>query len=103
MMYMLPVAIGIVMVVLTLSSFVQLLYLESLRLRTRDVASLVFFKETLHDRLAFETEEGASCFSLLKHTSILLLGLLYLYAFGQIFLESLAFAWLSLVLTAYAA
>jgi hypothetical protein len=53
MIYTLPIAIGIVMVVLTLSSFVQLLYLESLRLRPRDVASLAFFKETLEDRLRF--------------------------------------------------
>jgi CBS domain containing-hemolysin-like protein len=103
MIYALPIAIGIVMVVLTLSSFVQLLYLQSLRLRPRDLASLAFFKETLEDRLGFETDVGATCFSLVKHTSILLLGLLYLYAFGQVFLESLAFAWLSLMAAAYAA
>src|SRR5262249_17453843 len=103
MMYTLPVAIGLVMVVLTLSSFVQLLYLQSLRLRPRDLASLTFFKETLEDRLGFETDEGATCFSLVKHTSILLLGLLYLYAFGQIFREALTFAWLSLMVFAYAA
>jgi CBS domain containing-hemolysin-like protein len=103
MMYALPVAILVVMVVLTLSSFVQLLYLQSLRLRPRDLASLAFFKNILEDRLGFETDEGATCFSLVKHTSILLLGLLYLYAFGQIFLEALAFAWLSLMAAAYAA
>ena len=103
MIYALPIAIGIVMVVLTLSSFVQLLYLQSLRLRPRDLASLTFFKQTLEDRLGFETDEGATCFSLVKHTSILLLGLLYLYAFAQVFLESLAFAWLSLMMCAYVA
>jgi CBS domain containing-hemolysin-like protein len=103
MIYALPVAIGIIMVALTFSSFVQLLYLESLRLRTRELASLTFFKETLQQRLRFSTEEGAQCFSLVKHTSILLLGLLYLYAFGMVFLEGLAFSWLSLVVAAYAA
>src|SRR5215467_6978146 len=103
MIYTLPIAIVIVMAVLTLSSFVQLLYLESLRLRPHHVASLAFFKETLQDRLGFETDEGANCFSLVKHTSILMLGLLYLYAFEEIFLESLAFAWLSLIVAAYAA
>jgi CBS domain containing-hemolysin-like protein len=103
MMYALPVAIVLVTAVLTLSSFVQLLYLQSLRLRPRDLDSLAFFKETLEDRLNFETDVGATCFSLVKHTSILLLGLLYLYAFGQVFVESLAFAWLSLMVFAYAA
>jgi putative hemolysin len=109
MIFTLPLAIGIVFVLLALSSFVQLLYMESLRLRTRDVASLSFFKETLEDRLGFETEEGASCFSLVKHTSMLLLGILY---FCQIngeyrwswpsFVESFAFAWLSMAAAAYA-
>jgi CBS domain containing-hemolysin-like protein len=103
MIYALPIAIGIISVVLTLSSFVQLLYLQSLRLRPRDLASLEFFKETLEDRLGFESDVGATCFSLVKHTSILLLGLLYLYAFGLVLLESFAFAWLSLMAFAYVA
>ena len=46
---------------LALVTFVQLLYLESLRLRTRDLPSLEFFKDTLEDKLGLKTEEGAGC------------------------------------------
>ncbi len=35
---------------LGLVTFVQLLYLESLRLRTRDFPAIKFFKETLEDK-----------------------------------------------------
>ena len=45
-----------------------MLYLESLRLRTRDLPSLKFFKETLEDKIGLKTEQGAGAFSLIKHT-----------------------------------
>ena len=54
MIFTLPLAIGVTIALLVLSSFVQLLYLESLRLRTRDRASLTFFKETLEDRIGYD-------------------------------------------------
>ncbi|MGA3098241.1 MAG: HlyC/CorC family transporter, partial [Bryobacteraceae bacterium] len=57
---------------LALVSFVQLLYLESLRLRPRDLPSLDFFKDTLEDRLGLKTEDGAGAFSLIKHTLLAL-------------------------------
>jgi CBS domain containing-hemolysin-like protein len=59
---------------LVLVCFTQLLYLEALRLRTRDTAALAFFKETLEDRLGYDTEQGAFVFSLLKHTLLVLTG-----------------------------
>lgn len=52
---------------LALVSLVQMLYLESLRLRTRELPALEHFKETLEDRLGLETEKGAVAFSLIKH------------------------------------
>ena len=60
---------------LGLVTFVQLLYLESLRLRTRDLPALKFFKETLEDRLGLKTEQGAGAFSLIKHTLLVLPGI----------------------------
>ena len=62
---------------LGLVTFVQLLYLESLRLRTRDLASLRFFKSTLEDRLGMKTDDGAGTFSLVKHTLLVLLGVTF--------------------------
>ena len=64
----------ILAVLVCLVSFVQLLYLESLRLRTREYASLQYFKETLQEALGFETERGALVFSLIKHTLLVLCG-----------------------------
>src|SRR2546421_3781759 len=58
-------------------TFVQVLYLESLRLRTRDLSSLKFFKESLEERIGLETEAGANAFSLIKHLLVGLLGILY--------------------------
>lgn len=56
------------------SSLVQLLYLETFRLRTREFRSLEFFKETLQPKMALKVEEGAARFSMVKHTSLALLG-----------------------------
>ena len=68
---------------LGLVTFVQLLYLESLRLRTRDFPAIKFFKETLEDKIGFQTEDGAGSFTLVKHTAILLIGVLYFLVFAD--------------------
>lgn len=61
---------------LCLVTLVQLLYMESLRLRARDLPLLELFKETLEDRIGAKSNQGALAFSLIKHTCLLLLGLL---------------------------
>ena len=58
----------------TLTTFVQLLYLESMRLRAHSSASLEFFKETIESRIGLRDEDGALAFSLLKHGCLLTLG-----------------------------
>jgi putative hemolysin len=72
-MTLLALVLGL-LVLLTLVSFVQLLYLEALRLRTRESAALDYFKETLQDILGYETEAGALVFSLIKHTLLVFTG-----------------------------
>jgi putative hemolysin len=64
--------------VLAFVSYVQLLYLESLRLIRREVASLEFFRETVADRIGLEPEQGSLAFSLVKHLSLPLMALFYL-------------------------
>jgi magnesium and cobalt exporter, CNNM family len=86
---------------LGLVTFVQLLYLESLRLRTRDLPALEFFKDTLEDKLGLKTELGAGTFSIVKHTILVLLGVLF-YVWLGAFWQSVALAWLTMVATAYA-
>jgi len=94
---------------LGLVTFVQLLYLESLRLRTRDLESLKFFKSTLEDRLGLKTEDGAGTFSLIKHTLLVLLGVVFLAwsADGapwnwEVLIQAAASVWLTMVVVAYA-
>jgi CBS domain containing-hemolysin-like protein len=94
---------------LGLVTFVQLLYLESLRLRTRDFRSLEFFKETLEDKLGLKTEDGAGAFSLIKHTLLVLLGIFYFAWFADdepwhaaIFWQAALAVWLTMIVVAYA-
>jgi CBS domain containing-hemolysin-like protein len=96
-------------VLLAIGSFVQLLYLESLRLRSRDLSSLSYFKETLEDRIGLSAEDGVICFSLIKHSLLLLIGLLYFCIFGdrhiwtwQTLLESMGMAWVTMVSISFA-
>jgi CBS domain containing-hemolysin-like protein len=63
---------------LVLVTFVQLLYLESLRLRPRERAALDFFKSNLQQRIGVESDRGVLTFSFIKHTLLVLLGLVYL-------------------------
>ena len=94
---------------LGLVTFVQLLYLESLRLRTRDLPSLKFFKETLEGKLGLKTEDGAGAFSLIKHTLLVLLGIFYFawFADGEpwhaaVFGQAALAVWLTMVAVSYA-
>jgi CBS domain containing-hemolysin-like protein len=82
---------------LGLLTFVQVLYLESLRLRTRDLPSIKFFKEVLEDRIGVKTEDGADTFSLIKHALLIVLGIAYYIWFGENFWEALAAALLTMI------
>ena len=61
-------------------SYVQLLYLESLRLIRRELPSLEFFRETLAGKIGLDPERASLCFSLVKHVSLFLVGIFYLCA-----------------------
>jgi len=73
----------VVAIVVTLATCVQVLYLESLRLRSRDLPALTFFKETLEPKLGMETELGALTYSLIKHLGLGVIGCLTLAAAAQ--------------------
>jgi putative hemolysin len=95
-------------VLLCLITVVQILYMESVRLRARDLPALQLFKETLEDRIGVKAERGILAFSIIKHTALLLLGLCFLATrFGDVnapwqsFFEAAIFAWLTMLLTTY--
>ena len=94
---------------LAIVAFVQVLYLESMRLRPRDLPSIKFFKETLEDKLGMSTEQGAGVFSLIKHSLLLLLAIGFFgwFADGQpwrwsVFWQAALAAWLTMVMLTYA-
>src|SRR5580658_7433954 len=78
MMWAVILATMLLVPLLVLVTALQTLYLESMRLRPRDLPSVKFFKETLEDRLGMKTEEGAETFSIIKHSLLVVLGVLCL-------------------------
>jgi len=69
------IAIAVALLV-TMVTCIQLLYLESLRVRTKELPALQFFREKLEPRIGLETERGALTFSLVKHIGLGFLGCL---------------------------
>src|SRR6185295_17307740 len=65
-----------VALLVTLVTCIKLLYLESLRVRTRELPALQFFREALEPRIKLESERGALTFSLVKHIGLGILGCL---------------------------
>jgi putative hemolysin len=59
-------------------AFVQILYLESLRLRTRDLPALEFFKQSLEKKLGMKIEAGVLSFSVIKYSLMLAVAILTL-------------------------
>jgi len=95
-------------VLLAFVSYIQLLYLESLRLIRREVPSLEFFRETLVGKIGLDPEQGSLAFSLAKHVSLPLVGLFYLCALvrpgvsnGQSVLEAVGLSFLAMLLSTY--
>jgi CBS domain containing-hemolysin-like protein len=89
-------------------SYIQLLYLESLRLLRPEVPSLEYFRESLAEKIGLEPEQGSLTFSLIKHLSLPLVGLFYLCALvrpgiahWQSVLEAAGLSFLAMLLTTY--
>jgi putative hemolysin len=95
-------------VLLCLITVVQILYMESVRLRSRDLPALQFFKEVLEDRIGVKDDDGVLAFSLIKHTLVVLLGVCFLAtragdvaAPWQNLFEAALFAWLTMLISTY--
>lgn len=88
---------------LTVIVFVQTLYLESMRLMKKDYAALAFFRDDLEKRLGMDTDRGALCFSLLKHTLLACCGVAFVMASQSPFrgAEGLLAAFATLILSSY--
>ncbi|MGJ5818535.1 hemolysin family protein [Paludibaculum fermentans] len=93
--------------VLCLVSFIQVLYLESLRLRTREFEALGYFKDTLQEKLGYETEQGAFVYSLIKHSLLVFAGSAFVAAAAtrgedwKGLLEGFVVGWLVMMIASY--
>ena len=95
-------------VLLCLVTVVQILYMESLKLRSRDLPALQFFKESLENRIGVTGDDGVLAFSLIKHTLVVLLGVCFLATRTddparpwQNLFEAALFAWLTMLISTY--
>jgi CBS domain containing-hemolysin-like protein len=100
--------IFVLLMLITLFTSIQTLYIEGMRLRTRELPALQYFKADLEARLNLRPEEGALSFSLWKHTCLVTFGVLILAKTvdgGPLspleLVQSLALAWASMILAAY--
>jgi CBS domain containing-hemolysin-like protein len=89
-------------------SYVQLLYLESLRLIRRDLPALDFFRETLAEKIGLDPEHGSLAFSLIKHVSLFLTGIFYFCALvrpdiarWQSVVEAIGLSFLAMLISTY--
>lgn len=100
---------GVLSLTLALATLVQMLYLESVRLRAREYPALEFFKDTLEDAIGLDEASGALAFSLVKHTTLSFMGIVYLVvasAGGALLwrpvIEASVFTMLTMTVAAYA-
>ena len=102
------IAAIVLSILLAFVSYVQLLYLESLRLLRRETPALEHFREELSAAIKLDSERGSLSFSLIKHISLPLVGVFFLCALvrpeappWQSVLEAAALALASMFLMTY--
>jgi putative hemolysin len=108
MMLLCLLALIALVILLVFSSYLQLLYLESLRLIKHETQALTHFRDVLSEQLGYDTENGGTRFSLIKHVSLPIVGVLGYCALNradvqqwQIVLESSGLTVLIMLVTTY--
>jgi CBS domain containing-hemolysin-like protein len=101
-------AVVLICALLCLVTVVQVLHMEAVRLRPRELPALELFKDRLQARMGLSVERGALAFSLMKHTLLLVLVMVLFassVASGEALwgagLEALAIAWILMVITTW--
>jgi len=101
-------SLAIIGLLLCLSTLLQVLHMEAVRVRPRELPALELFKESLQQRLGLSVERGALAFSIVKHT-LLLAQVVVIFYYGidareplwQAALEAFVFSWLLMLVTTY--
>src|SRR5690349_17786346 len=91
------VILGLVLLLVTL---VQMLYLDTVRVRARELPFLELFRSGIDERLALKPDEGILTFSLVKHTILALIGALAYRLTGGLG-EACLFSWAGMLVLTY--
>jgi CBS domain containing-hemolysin-like protein len=93
---------------LVVTTLMQYLYMDSVRIRARDLPMLELFRESISERMNLSTDDGILVFSLIKHSMLVALGVLVLYlaSSGTIvtlidLLEAVVASWFIMMLVGY--
>ena len=88
-------------------TLVQMLYMDSVRVRARDLPFLELFRESISDRIGLKVDDGILTFSLVKHSLLTLMGAAFAGAAIDgtpnivDIAEGAAVAWLTMLTSAY--
>ena len=76
---------------LVLVTLVQMLYMDSVRVRAREIAFLVLFRDRVSERIGLKPDDGILTFSLVKHSLLASLGVVFLgFASGRVYFRASA-------------
>src|SRR5262249_11024809 len=85
---------------LVLVTIVQMLYMDTVRVRAKEMPLLELFRAGLDERLGLRPDEGILTFSLLKHTMLALLGA-FVYRVSGGLGEACLFSWAAMLGATY--
>ncbi|MBC7925806.1 MAG: HlyC/CorC family transporter [Bryobacteraceae bacterium] len=105
MIIALSLAALVMAMLLVLVTLVQMLYMDSVRVRAREIAFLELFRERVSERIGMRADDGILSFSLIKHSLLALLGVVFMFFAGEFglaqFLEAAALSWLTMLISSY--
>ena len=81
---MIALILIVLVTLIALFTTIQTLYVESMRLRTRELPAVVYFKEVMEAKLKMRPEVGSLTFSLWKHTCMVAMGV---FVMAQMMIE----------------
>jgi putative hemolysin len=91
------VVLGVILILVTVA---QMLYLDTVRLRAREMPFLELFRSGMDKRLRLKPDEGILTFSIVKHTLLALTGALF-YGLTGTLLEACLLSWGAMMLFTY--
>src|SRR4051794_9166711 len=106
-MLILAAIVLVMMMLLIQVTLVQILYMDSVRLRRRDLPFLELFREQISERIGLKVDDGILTFSIVKHSLLVLLGVSFAFiatdgepGIGYWF-EAAALGWAAMLVSSY--